>query len=126
VSCDHCHREITPGTERTVLGGVKHWVRVCALCFPFVASIVFGQTSPPEKAPPVMISVGNPGIYGNASAQTLTNTSARRIVLDLPAAELSRQHWRLSKADFQLSPADKARLRSLIEGDAEVEKFRGR
>ena len=112
MGCANCHHEVAPGTEKTVLDRFKRPVRVCALCALFLTSAVFGQSSPPEKSPPVMISVDNPGIYGNASAQTLTNTSARRTVLDLPAAEVSRQHWSLAKANFQLSPADKARLRS--------------
>ena len=54
MCCDHCHREITPGTENTVLDRVKGWVRVCTLCVPFVASIVFGQTSPTQAPPPII------------------------------------------------------------------------
>jgi len=50
MCCAHCHREITAGTP--VRDGMKRWVRVCAICFPFVASFAFGQTSPaPEPAP---------------------------------------------------------------------------
>jgi hypothetical protein len=52
MCCDRCHRQIEPGTETTVWGGVKRYVLVCALCLPFATSIMFGQTSPtPEPAP---------------------------------------------------------------------------
>lgn len=53
MCCDHCHCEIAPGTERTIWDGVKRWVRVCAVCLPFVASITFGQTSPTQEPPPI-------------------------------------------------------------------------
>ncbi len=53
MCCAACHREIASGTERTVWDGVKRWVRVCALCFPFVASTMFGQTSPTQEPAPV-------------------------------------------------------------------------
>jgi hypothetical protein len=109
MCCEQCHREITPGTERTVWDGVKRWVRVCALCVPFAASIMFGQTSPPDKDPPVMINVLSPSMYENASPRTVTYSSSE-FVPDLRS--VSHQHWRLSEADFRLSPADKARLRT--------------
>jgi hypothetical protein len=53
VCCDHCHREIAPGTERTIWDGVKRWVRVCALCLPFVVSVTFGQDSPTQEPAPI-------------------------------------------------------------------------
>jgi hypothetical protein len=54
MCCDHCHREIAPGTERTIWDGVKRWVRVCALCLPFVVSVTFGETSPAPEPPPLL------------------------------------------------------------------------
>ena len=63
-----------------------------------------------DKTPPVMIDVRAPSIYENASPQALTYNSVHRAVMDLPAG-VSREHRRLSKADFQLSSADKTRLR---------------
>lgn len=53
MCCDHCHCEIAPGTERTVWDGMKRWVRVCAVCLPFVACITFGQTSPTQEPSPI-------------------------------------------------------------------------
>jgi hypothetical protein len=128
VSCDHCHCEITPGTERTVWDGVKRWVRVCALCFPFAVSVMFGQTSPQEAPPPIMIDVGAGwSATGNTSPGTFTNTSATNLAsgtvniervwisVDSPpwaSPEQRGEHHRLSYADLKLSSADQARLRS--------------
>ena len=53
MCCDRCHGEIAPGTERTVWDGMKRWVRVCAVCLPFFASVTFGQTSPTQEPPPI-------------------------------------------------------------------------
>ena len=110
MTCSNCHREVA--AEKRIWTGIQRWARMCLYCGALLLSTILpGQISPPEKGPPVMIDVRAPSIYGNASAQTITYDSARRTVLRLPAA-VNREHWGLSKADFQLSPADKARLRS--------------
>jgi hypothetical protein len=132
MCCDCCHHQIAPGTERTLWDGVKHWVWVCATCFAFGSSVVFGQLSPPEAAPPIFIDVRAPSIYTNASAGTFTNTSTGMLTnasakttsgcfnsrvchYGLPrwaSPEQRKARHRLSKENFKLSAADQARLRS--------------
>jgi hypothetical protein len=133
MCCGCCRREIRPGTEQTLWDGVKHWVWVCATCFAFGNSAVFGQVSPPEAAPPIFIDVRAPSIYSNVSAGTFTNTFTSTgsftgnppgvafVSTGPPPATINLPPWaspekrkarhKLSRKDFNLSPADQARLR---------------
>ncbi len=82
MCCDQCHREIDPGTERTVWGGVKRCMWVCAVCFTFIVS-VFGQTSPTEEPPPILLNVGSElGASGNTMAGTFTHSSSGHTTLE--------------------------------------------
>ncbi|MGA1988800.1 MAG: hypothetical protein ABSG72_21205 [Candidatus Sulfotelmatobacter sp.] len=51
MCCDRCHHEIAPGTERTLWDAVKGYIRVCAICFPFLASAMPPPTPPQRPAP---------------------------------------------------------------------------
>jgi hypothetical protein len=73
MCCEHCHREITPGTERTVWYGVKRWVRVCALCLPFATSIAFGEASPPQAPQPVLYTPKCVKVDSGLSDSTLSS-----------------------------------------------------
>jgi hypothetical protein len=107
VTCPSCHHEIP---EETTWTGIVRWGRKCLFCGSLLLSAFSpGQLSPPDKGPPIMINVLSPSMYENASPRTVTYSSSE-LVPD--RRSVSHQHWRLSKADFQLSPADKARLRS--------------
>jgi hypothetical protein len=121
MCCDRCHRPIQPGTERALWDGLKRRLRVCATCVAFGTSVVFGQISPPEAPPPVMINVLSPSIYTNTAAGTTLlgpdqYTSVVTVVQpSLPlwaSLEQQKAHQKLSRESFKLSPADQARLRS--------------
>jgi hypothetical protein len=133
VCCEHCKQPIPAGTGHLLLNNLRRAVWVCVACFSFAASAVFGQTSPPENPPPILLDVGAPSMYTNTAAQIVTNTSSGslgnsssgtvgfdsyRTVATLPvsppiwaSAELKKEHPKLSKEDLGLGPADKARLR---------------
>lgn len=86
MCCDHCHCEIAPGTERTIWDGVKRWVRVCAVCLPFVASITFGQTSPTQESPPITryarsISVDSSAGAGGPTEWRREGGSRNRVII---------------------------------------------
>src|SRR5215469_4886249 len=130
MCCDCCHREIPPGTERTLWHGVKHWAWVCATCFVFGSSAIFGQITPPEVAPPIFIDVRAPSIYTNTLAGTFTNASSASsgmpfaatftapasppVVNDLPlwaSPEQRKEHHKRFTEDFKLTAANRAKLR---------------
>lgn len=99
MCCDHCHCEITPGSERTVWDGLKRSVQVCALCFPFVASIVFGQTTPEHAPRPVLRATRAVVVDSGSSGSTLS--------------ERYWQHWNglaLIGQDSDHNPVDSLRV----------------
>src|SRR5579872_4548674 len=51
MCCDNCHEPIQPGTERTLWDEVKGYLRVCAICFPFLASAMSPPTPQQRPAP---------------------------------------------------------------------------
>jgi hypothetical protein len=55
MRCDHCHREITPGTERSAwINPLKRVGRVCVTCaILLLPTFTSGQTSPPQEPPPI-------------------------------------------------------------------------
>lgn len=69
MCCDHCHRPIQPGTERTLWDEVKHCVWVCATCFAFLASAA-AQATPPQQPRPLLMYSASPIVAAN------TNTSS--------------------------------------------------
>ena len=123
VTCSNCHHEIAPGTERTCLDKLKQCVRVCALCFAFLTSIVFGQASPTQAPPPLLMTVGSLTVNTNASGHMVGTApfgpgeykSVATLVPSVPpwaSPEQSGAPQKLSRATFELSPADHTRLRS--------------
>ena len=68
MCCERCRCEIAPGTARTIWDGATRWVRVCTLCVPFVASIIFGQTSPALEPAPVLRYTRSVAVDSGASA----------------------------------------------------------
>jgi hypothetical protein len=77
MCCDHCHCEITPGTERTFWDSIKHSVWVCAACAAFLISTASpGPTSPQQEPPPIL-------------------RAARRVVVDSGSSgnSLSGRYW---------------------------------
>ena len=87
MCCDHCHCEIAPGTERTVWDGVKRWVRVCALCLPFVASITFGQTSPTQEPAPIPRYIRSTSIDSSTGATEPTGWRREELSRDFVIVE---------------------------------------
>ena len=73
MCCDHCHCEITPGTERTFWDSIKHSVWVCAACAAFLISTASpGPTSPQQEPPPILRAARRVVVDSGSSGNTLS------------------------------------------------------
>jgi hypothetical protein len=73
MCCDHCHGQITPGTEQTFWDSAKHFVWVCATCAAFLISTVsFGQLSPQQQPPPILQATRSVAVDSGSSGSTLS------------------------------------------------------
>ncbi len=84
MCCDQCQQPIQPGTERPAwIESLQRVGQVCALCFPFVASMVFGQTSPQQRPAPLLVNFASTIIAPN------TNTASAMMTYSI---DVGRNH----------------------------------
>lgn len=73
MTCDHCHCQISPGSEQTFWDSVKHCVWVCATCAAFLLSTVTpGQLSPQQEPPPIIQATHHVDVDSGSSGSTLS------------------------------------------------------
>ena len=72
MCCDHCHCEITPGTERSAwISPLKRVGRVCVTCaILLLPTFTSGQTSPPQEPPPILRSARRVSVDSGGGSMT--------------------------------------------------------